>query len=552
MSSTYEKVRARLLTLLSDPDHKVIALRGKWGTGKTHLWRSLPPQNIGSKKPPIYISAFGVRSIRELKLRILQGIGISDESAFKKIADTGAGVIAGLLKRFAGYSAEDGALLWISSFVNGRLIVIDDIERKHSTLDTDEIMGFLNEYSDSHEARFLLLLNVEKLLDDKLWATLHEKVIDGEVILSPLPGEIFDIASQGGSESYLSEARIACIKLNLTNIRISRRILRVLKFISRSTITHESDYRRWIPSTVLLVAIHYRGIEGAPTFDFIRSFHSNVSDLEDDSDDSGARWRRMMEDIGLVHTDEYELLVMEYLQNGTFDSQAINNIFARHKNDRLRGNFYTKRHDFYTAYWWDPSISDQELREIARELLPDTVNLSASEVSEFVGVLDQLPDPELSAEVVQLWLASANDRPELQALHPHALISESRNIHSAIRAKLIAINRSINSPLSLTEAVEHIAESRSWGNREKETFANSTVTDYESAISTLKLQPLRTFIFQHLDWQSEQTGVTAFMKGVENFVQACKNINEARPDSRLAHMIRRSFSERRKLELILP
>ena len=33
-----EKTKEHLLKLLGDADNKVIALSGKWGTGKTHLW----------------------------------------------------------------------------------------------------------------------------------------------------------------------------------------------------------------------------------------------------------------------------------------------------------------------------------------------------------------------------------------------------------------------------------------------------------------------------------------------------------------------------------
>ena len=33
-----QETKANLLELLGDADSKVIALSGKWGTGKTHLW----------------------------------------------------------------------------------------------------------------------------------------------------------------------------------------------------------------------------------------------------------------------------------------------------------------------------------------------------------------------------------------------------------------------------------------------------------------------------------------------------------------------------------
>ena len=36
-----QETKDHLIQLLADPDNKVIALSGKWGTGKSHLWREV-------------------------------------------------------------------------------------------------------------------------------------------------------------------------------------------------------------------------------------------------------------------------------------------------------------------------------------------------------------------------------------------------------------------------------------------------------------------------------------------------------------------------------
>ena len=38
---TIADTKEQLLHVLSDTDNKVIALTGKWGTGKTHMWNDI-------------------------------------------------------------------------------------------------------------------------------------------------------------------------------------------------------------------------------------------------------------------------------------------------------------------------------------------------------------------------------------------------------------------------------------------------------------------------------------------------------------------------------
>ena len=43
-----QAAKVQLTKMLEDADNKVIALSGKWGTGKSHLWREI--QNVSSDK----------------------------------------------------------------------------------------------------------------------------------------------------------------------------------------------------------------------------------------------------------------------------------------------------------------------------------------------------------------------------------------------------------------------------------------------------------------------------------------------------------------------
>uniref|UniRef100_U9TN23 Uncharacterized protein n=1 Tax=Rhizophagus irregularis (strain DAOM 181602 / DAOM 197198 / MUCL 43194) TaxID=747089 RepID=U9TN23_RHIID len=47
-------------------------------------------------------------------------------------------------------------LLALPTFTRNKLILIDDIERKHKSFEADELLGFINEFSEKYSTRFLL------------------------------------------------------------------------------------------------------------------------------------------------------------------------------------------------------------------------------------------------------------------------------------------------------------------------------------------------------------------------------------------------------------
>lgn len=554
MMNTYERVRESLIALLNDKNHRVVALRGKWGTGKTHLWKSLPSQGLAGGKKTIYVSLFGVRTIKELKLRILQSIGQSDKNAIKKLVETGAGIGAGLIKRFTGYSAEDGIVLWVSSLVRDKLIVIDDLERKHSTLHTDEVMGFLSEYSDSHGAQFLVLLNLEKL-GDELWNTLHEKVVDGEVVLDPSSSEAFDIAANGVADGYITFARETCSKLKITNIRVIRKIIRVVHRIALIAGPASAVYDRWVPSTVLLVASHYRGIENAPPFEYILSFNTYENALLEVAHESQEgkenEWKQLLTDLGIQVSDEYETSIHAYLQTGLMDEEGIKSILERYQKEQDQGNMYAKRRSFFLAYWWDPSVSESDLRVMAHEASTNVENLSPGEGSELVGVIEKLGDTALARDVLERWIASVDARPELKTLRDTDGVHDFEQLHPEIQAALETVIANSCPPLTLVEAVLHIARESSWGKRQTRPIENATPAEYEVAIRSLKLNELRTFLYEHLKWHGQQLGNEYFPNGVNNFVSACRHICSVEPSSRLTGMIKRTYEATKKMTLLI-
>src|SRR5262249_24724408 len=131
--------------------------------------------------------------------------------------------------------------------------------------------------SEHHGARFLLLLNSDKLADKETWATLHEKVIDAEIILDPSPAEAFDIAASQYKGPFRQEIKETILALEVNNIRVIRRILStMIPITAKVTFDPKVPATRTIPSIVLLTAIHFRGLRSAIALEYVRTFNTTL------------------------------------------------------------------------------------------------------------------------------------------------------------------------------------------------------------------------------------------------------------------------------------
>lgn len=68
-----KSTKDQLIQLLADEDNKVIALSGKWGTGKSFMWDQVKKTSENERvKGALYASLFGVSSVDQIKLKLIQ------------------------------------------------------------------------------------------------------------------------------------------------------------------------------------------------------------------------------------------------------------------------------------------------------------------------------------------------------------------------------------------------------------------------------------------------------------------------------------------------
>jgi len=551
MQSSYQRSQETLLKLLNNHSYKVIALTGKWGTGKTHLWNLVNQQLSTTKEfKPIFISIFGAKTSNDLKLRLLQSCALKDDNKYKDFVSAGGKLLKGITGKFIpGVAVEEIVLLSLPKLLGGRLVVIDDVERKHKNLDIDEILGFINEYSETYKTRFLLLLNSDKLEDEIIWRKLHEKVIDIELQLQPASPEAFDLASTDSNLSFLKSVRDATTSLEITNIRIIKRIIRVLsELLEEQGKLDEYVQKRIIPSAVLLTAIHYRGISSDITAEYFLQ-HNSFSKIlsRDQRTDDELRWDDIIDKLGISSSDQYDVVVQDYLQTGVIDRKKLNKIINKYQADLAKSEIHERVRFFFESHYWDPLFDNAKALEIAEDLFLHAGALNGNQVSGVASILTELGEINLSEKLVTRWieinepLIDPGDSDDFNI---------GRSLHPAIEALKVRIRERQHPPLTLKEAIERVRSNSGWGDRENICFQESTPAMYEETLKTLRGGELAEFISENFSLLRTIGLSDSFQHGIRNFKEASTTIIRTTPESRLAFILKREFEKNNMLSEI--
>src|ERR1039457_1779605 len=184
---------------LSKSTEFAIQITGDWGHGKTYFYRKtlqklicdFPTFNNANKKyKPIYISLFGLKSIEDIATKIVfdfyQSSYFKDYFYKKKKLKVTQSVLKMGLKGFLKFSrlgnlndyAIDIKKIGENALdINEIVICFDDLERKDSSLNIEDLTGYINSLVDEG-IKVLIISNEDLLLKKgKQYKNLKEKII---------------------------------------------------------------------------------------------------------------------------------------------------------------------------------------------------------------------------------------------------------------------------------------------------------------------------------------------------------------------------------------
>ncbi len=555
--------KSHLIHLLSDPENKVIALSGKWGTGKSHLWKEVQKESVDDKiNGSLYVSLFGLSTMDQVKVKIVQS-ALPKAGEYSAFWDTtGKGLVAAskaLSGFFKGTSAiGDFALLAVPIILKKRVIVLDDIERKHANLSVDEVMGFIDEFTQQHSARFILILNSDQLLDKKVWDVLREKVIDQEVRLDTDPVEAFEIARGLAPSPYADRIKRIVEVCGITNIRTICKVMRAVNRVLGGREDLSDDVlSRVVPSTVLLAATHYKGIENGPDFDFILKIgnsddwgdYGKKAEELDDAAKLRAKWRITLLELGINSCDEYENLVVEFLKSGLFDTEEVSKIIDRYVSeaDAMRTKAMVRQ--LHEHAIWHYKLTDAELLAEASELVMRAHQLDAFNVTSLHGLISDIPGSTPVADsMVDHWIAAFQQKSVDGFAFDNFF---NQPLHPKIRAAIDEAKANAHATATVFDACSHIAKYGGWGHKQEAVMKASSIKDFEETIKSLKVDDLRFFMCRFLEMCVQSaTYKQHFGTATDNFIQACRNIHVDPQAGRLSKLIEQLFKDA-KLEAVL-
>jgi len=550
--------KTHLIQLLSDPYNSVIALSGKWGTGKSHLWREVKEESKDNKiKSALYVSLFGLSSMDQVKLKIIQNAipNAEEHPSWWEKSRKGWSAASKLLESFhKGFSAlNEIALLAVPSILKDKVIVLDDIERKHVNLSVDEVMGFIDEFTQQHGARIIIILNSDQLADRSLWDNLREKVIDQELRLDTSPMEAFDIAVGIVPSAYASRIKKTIETCGITNIRIICKVIRAVNRILNNRIDLSEDVLgRVIPSTVLLSAIHYKGIEDGPDFEFVLNVGKNAwgedwGKKEDELDEAGkkrARWHLQLHELEINSCDEYEKIVVDFLNSGMFDVADVAKIIERYSSEAELMRVQGLSRQLHDHLIWHYNMTEPELVAEAKILAEKANLLDAYTVTSLHKLVSELADGGLVADlIVDTWITAF----KLRNVQDEDFDLDDllrRPMHPRIKAEFDAMKATSQAKTTVFDAVKHIAQHNGWGSKQEGVMKSTTVQDFEATIKSLDINDLRMFMSRFLNLCVQRvTYQPHFGSAMDHFIEACRNICADPSDVRLGDLIKLLFKD---------
>jgi hypothetical protein len=339
------QVKLALRSVITASVPTVVVLKGKWGRGKTYLWkdtlRKFAPQVPERWERSSYVSLFGVESLAELRDAVLANGDDWDEVvATSKPADPNEQPpdilqrsVARVRTSISRAMQQTDDLTALAAKVNATglahamllrgvrqyLVCVDDLERRGAHLRMRDVLGYLATLRDDRQCSVLLILNSDELTpaDREEYELLREKVFDHEVSFDPSSAECVELVFPKDEVGW-DELRSNCQRLGIENVRVLQRIRksfeRLLKEIDAG---HDAARVRFAYTVPLLALCHYSREACHPTAAYLRS------QMDDGKTEHVARWDEYLARYDKWTPSALDAVVGDYLERGYVDRNAL-------------------------------------------------------------------------------------------------------------------------------------------------------------------------------------------------------------------------------------
>ncbi|WP_169392066.1 MULTISPECIES: P-loop NTPase fold protein [Psychrobacter] len=265
--ASVENIEKRLIEIMGTKEPFAIALTGKWGVGKTHLWKSFRDKNreIFSGNKYAYISLFGLDSLESLKLAIATEVqtdaandsplNVDVSKHIKKLFGFvgGGNITASGDMRFGINIGNNLITNIIMAHLKDTLVCLDDIERKSDSLPMSEIMGLVNYLKNERNCQIIMILHDAESEDRDYFDKHKEKIFDELLVLDNSLSIVKGIVDSSLSTIYEQFYEIIGIK----NLRFYQRVDKSYKLFDKTFPSLSRLSKEQILSFILIIRMAY-------------------------------------------------------------------------------------------------------------------------------------------------------------------------------------------------------------------------------------------------------------------------------------------------------
>jgi hypothetical protein len=493
-------VRGVIHRFIASDKAAVLVLRGAWGVGKTHFWKScISEHQAVSRRRYSYVSMFGISTIQQLQLSVFINardlkVGGQGKRDLMASATNKLGQAKALFKNAAGLLPDTWAKRVtfaidsvIPHIISDLLICLDDFERlPRDGMQMEEVLGFVTTLKEEKNCKVVLIFNDAQLGErNEIYQRYREKVVDVDLVFAPTVAEAADLALPrdypfGG----LIREKLEILSVN--NIRLIRRMLANVEQLTPLLKDAQPGVAQMVISmTLLLTWVELDSSANRPTLESIRKFNSMASLINRERDEEQAKkepspeereralWEEVLSKFGFTSFDTCDEAIARFISQGFVEGSGLEAEIAKLK---ATSNAIEAEERFIRAWRiYHDSLEDDEANIV--EIIDSTFDAAAPRVTpgnvdSTIGLLRNLGRDDLAKSLITRYMKIRGK--EVELFDPDNLRSFGSIEDSQFREACERQFELVRETPTLSEALREIAKGRGWSQEQIAVLSNAS------------------------------------------------------------------------------
>lgn len=509
-----ETIKSQISSFLNSDTPEVIAIRGKWGVGKTFFWKQFLKQaqknDLIRLQEYSYVSLFGINSIEGMKFSIFEQIIDKDLIGKEASIDTFKSNADNLLKSLGRKSIHliqgvpvvknFGSAIDSISFlsIKNTLICIDDFERKGDKLSARDVLGLVSILKEQKGCKIALIFNDESFEDKSKddYKLFREKCIDIELVFNPSAQECAIIAING-QDDVSNKLKELVKKLGINNIRIIKKIERVAGPLKRLLSEFEIEVlHQALHSLSIFSWCYYTENDISPDFNYVKNIGNIMFDIFDDSEkepEEEKQWRAFLREYGYHTTDEFDLQIANAVETGYFNERELIRAAEKLNNQIIATKSESTLDDAWRIY--HDSFDDNEeslIDALTNSITKHAKYISPSGLNATVRLLRDLDHNKLADGLIAHYIKIRKNEKEIFNLSNYSFREDISD--PKITTEFQRISDETKKKITIKEVLQKIADKDGWGGEDERVLVSATPDEYYELFKNEKGEHLSIYI----------------------------------------------------------